>query len=1109
LWISDRNIANLNGIEHFTALETLDVSHNQLTSLDVSNNLALVRLWVHDNNMTSPGDVIGWEELGLIEGEWDGFIFWSQRAALPSNLTVVTNNPNWGDVFATGQLLHGNSFVIIDAKPKDGYVFERWEVIAGNVTINNINSSWTFFSASDITAPTQIQAIFLPSADVRTITVSARNPEWGNISASHTFAEPSQVVNVWTTASSGATIDGHTSNMDLVAVDWHWAEVTPTFWHTTFVMPDQNVEITAHFIAPFTVSIETNTTLRSAWVWGEEGWASSAHFAESSHVNIVAAADGFDHWEVILGNVDIDFSLDNELVHGSFNMPSGEDVRIRAVYDIGDLSVIAPTIMPFDVPRGTVRVPYGVGGAGYRFFSSDASAVWTLTGTLPPGLRFNPFTGIITGTPTQAGIFSGLTIRTENSLGYDEKNFSIVIAYKPVWILRETPNHNILWNSIAYGNGMFVAFGASPGQSELHIMTSADGEEWIWREPFSLSFVPEISPWTFNMGNESIVEPFVYAFVTYDEARGVFVGGASRRGATQLVYSHNGITWHAAADEEETSVPGILHSDIAAGNGSIVVLGNTNTRGSNRPPAVLVSQNLRTWDKVFVPIETVWNGLWVVETRPVWWRYITFEDGIFYGTSGFITLNAPGENIPAPSRSLISSSDGYNWSFHAVANLFMETVTSGNDMLVGTRWNSAAFTSNSNWFLFNLATPGVPVVSHVAHIKDGIFVMTGARHAMAISPERNERVLLPVPEPFQNWSRVITNGNGRAVAIATTGANNQRAMTFDFRWITTDAEGNGTATANSTAAPGMDAFVVATPDAGHRFVRWEMSGGVSPIPISFSEVLEIESRMSAEFSTPSVSYGYAETSDGILFERMAPSEIGNVYDEYGANEGRESDYETENYGGFDFIQPHPFSEATIMRFVMPDEDVHITAIFEPIPPQQITINVQGGGSVTGNTEASPGTLVTLEPTPADGYIFVGWEGNVDISPDNTFIMPDGDVTIIAIFKQSFSVTVSSEATNHVIGSGNYTEGTIVNIFAGIRPCFRFNGWTTSSGVSFANQDRAYTSFIMPASGVTVTANWEAVVVKPGDVNGDGVINAADAALLTRFLLATDKIAFRG
>ncbi|MDR0530787.1 MAG: hypothetical protein LBG83_01805 [Oscillospiraceae bacterium] len=53
VYVSNKQIASLAGIEYFTALELLSCSSNQLTALDVSKNMALEWLYCSDNQLTS------------------------------------------------------------------------------------------------------------------------------------------------------------------------------------------------------------------------------------------------------------------------------------------------------------------------------------------------------------------------------------------------------------------------------------------------------------------------------------------------------------------------------------------------------------------------------------------------------------------------------------------------------------------------------------------------------------------------------------------------------------------------------------------------------------------------------------------------------------------------------------------------------------------------------------------------------------------------------------------------------------------------------------------------------------------------------------------------
>ena len=63
--LSDRNISDLSGIEHFTALTQLAVNNNNLTTLDVSNNTVLWWLDVRGNLLPSEGSVTGREATQL------------------------------------------------------------------------------------------------------------------------------------------------------------------------------------------------------------------------------------------------------------------------------------------------------------------------------------------------------------------------------------------------------------------------------------------------------------------------------------------------------------------------------------------------------------------------------------------------------------------------------------------------------------------------------------------------------------------------------------------------------------------------------------------------------------------------------------------------------------------------------------------------------------------------------------------------------------------------------------------------------------------------------------------------------------------------------------
>lgn len=80
--------------------------------------------------------------------------------------------------------------------------------------------------------------------------------------------------------------------------------------------------------------------------------------------------------------------------------------------------------------------------------------------------------------------------------------------------------------------------------------------------------------------------------------------------------------------------------------------------------------------------------------------------------------------------------------------------------------------------------------------------------------------------------------------------------------------------------------------------------------------------------------------------------------------------------------------------------------------------VENGTAVCDKETAAEGELVTLTAIPAQGYKFVGWNvthGSITISNDNTFTMPDDNVTISPIFIDA-SIVYNLDFTNVLGGT---------------------------------------------------------------------------------------------
>jgi uncharacterized repeat protein (TIGR02543 family) len=149
----------------------------------------------------------------------------------------------------------------------------------------------------------------------------------------------------------------------------------------------------------------------------------------------------------------------------------------------------------------------------------------------------------------------------------------------------------------------------------------------------------------------------------------------------------------------------------------------------------------------------------------------------------------------------------------------------------------------------------------------------------------------------------------------------------------------------------------------------------------------------------------------------------------------------------------------------------------PTPTYAVTVtNGTGGG------EFAQGVTVTITANSApDGQRFKEWQvrsGGITLinsqEASTSFQMPANAVEVAATYETipetTYTVTVNGSYAT-ATGAGSYAQDVTVTIDAGSRTNYSFNGWTSLDGVTFTNSNSATTTFTMPPSSVTVTANW--------------------------------------
>ena len=284
------------------------------------------------------------------------------------------------------------------------------------------------------------------------------------------------------------------------------------------------------------------------------------------------------------------------------------------------------------------------------------------------------------------------------------------------------------WNSVTYGNGLFVAVTNSVPRK---VMTSPDGITWT------------MGTWENN------------ASTTVNFCNGLFIA----LGYDTVITSPDGITW-----TRQTSPSLQAWSSVTYGNGLFVAVANS--QPTNR---VMTSPDGITWTSSPSPVVT--KG----------WISITYGNDIFVATT---QPNGPDIEL------VMTSSNGINWTIRTAAAMkSWYSVTYGNGLFVSVSISGTVMTSTDgiNWTNSNVPEAGINWVS--VTYGNGLFVAVavgGSGNRIMASPD-GINWTSRTAETIKNW-RSVAYGNGRFVAVASYGGTNDKVMTSSLAF----APGNPT-----------------------------------------------------------------------------------------------------------------------------------------------------------------------------------------------------------------------------------------------------------------------------------------------------------------------------
>lgn len=203
-----------------------------------------------------------------------------------------------------------------------------------------------------------------------------------------------------------------------------------------------------------------------------------------------------------------------------------------------------------------------------------------------------------------------------------------------------------------------------------------------------------------------------------------------------------------------------------------------------------------------------------------------------------------------------------------------------------------------------------------------------------------------------------------------------------------------------------------------------------------------------------------------------------------------------------------------LSFTMPNETVTVMANWREIKYIDATFDFGGatGDSITSEgtqaiknvvtddngtkAQLGVGMVISIDAGSKPGFVFDQWAikaGSTSVTfgekynSKTSFTVPDGNISIVAIWKQAYLVTINGGFAGNNSGAGYYGEGQTVKIDAGTNPdsTLRFDGWTVvcDKAVTLTpNVTSAQAEFKMPAGSVTLTAKWTKMGVVSNSTN---------------------------
>jgi uncharacterized repeat protein (TIGR02543 family) len=300
---------------------------------------------------------------------------------------------------------------------------------------------------------------------------------------------------------------------------------------------------------------------------------------------------------------------------------------------------------------------------------------------------------------------------------------------------------------------------------------------------------------------------------------------------------------------------------------------------------------------------------------------------------------------------------------------------------------------------------------------------SGSRYAHDIKDESYKDTDVEYGKTYTYWVTVVKSDGSESSRVSVS------VTTSTARTLTIAANGGaGTGTTTPTAgvyaeAKGAVVDIDATPALGSKFDRWLVTG---------SGTLEEDDTIADNKITVTgncmvtAKFDKDASASYTLTYATNPADIGTI--DGGDNDSGSgvtvdtvviltaptvTGYTFNGWNGTGLPTETDMGDNTL-TFMMPAKAVSVTADYTQIPsaPTTYVITVTynpddgscGTAYISGGDTYEEGATITLTVDPEDGFVLDGWEGDlVDWTTDTTFIMPDHNVSITAVFVADTSI----------------------------------------------------------------------------------------------------------